>query len=232
MLARKIVGLPIILALVAVGCAGETGGGEDEAATTETATEEPTSTYNSAEDPSPIVVLETTMGNIVLQLDRENAPKTVANFLTHIERMQFYDGLFFHRIIEQPAVIQAGMLDSSYARRLSPTAFLDNEGDNGLKNVRGTVAMAHAADPNSAKSEFFINLEDNAMLDTSEEKWGWAVFGTVIEGMNVAEAIHGLPTRDRGRREFVPEEPLPVILRAYVQPKPEGWQQDTTEAEH
>ena len=230
MFARKIIGLPIILALLAVGCGGETGGGEEEAAVA--VTEEPTSTYDSAEDPSPIVVLETTMGNIVIELDRENAPKSVANFLTHIERMKFYDGLFFHRILEQPAVIQAGMLDSTYARRLSPTAFLDNEGDNGLKNVRGTVAMAHAADPNSAKSEFFINMEDNPMLDTDEEKWGWAVFGKVIEGMDVAEAIHQLPTRDRGRREFVPEEPLPVILRAFVQPKPEGWQEDTSEAEH
>jgi cyclophilin family peptidyl-prolyl cis-trans isomerase len=229
-LARKIIGLPIILALFAVGCAADSGGGEgeEEAGTAE----EPVSTYNSAEDPSPIAVLETTMGNIVLELDRENAPKSVNNFLTHIERMNFYDGLFFHRVLGSPAVIQAGLLDSSYARRLSPTAFLDNEGDNGLKNVRGSLAMAHAADPNSAKSEFFINVEDNPQLDTTEEKWGWAVFGKVIEGMDVVTAIHELPTRSRGRREYVPEEPLPIILRAYVQPKPEGWQADTAGTEH
>ncbi len=167
------------------------------------------------------------MGNIVLELDRANAPKSVNNFLTHIERMSFYDGLFFYRILGSPAVIQAGLLDSTYARRLSPTAFLDNEGDNGLKNLRVTVAMAHAADPNSAKSEFFINVEDNSQLDTTEEKWGWAVFGKVIEGMDVVDAIHELPTRTRGRRDYMPEEPLPTIIRAYVQPKPEGWQADT-----
>jgi cyclophilin family peptidyl-prolyl cis-trans isomerase len=226
--ARKIIGLPIILALFAVGCAVETGGGEQEAA----ATEESTSTYNSAEDPNPIVVLETTMGNIVMQLDRENAPKSVANFLTHIERMKFYDGLFFYRILGTPAVIQAGLLDSTYAPRRSPATFLDHEGSNGLRNVRGTVTMARATDPNSAKAEFFINVEDNPELDQTEEKWGYAVFGTVIEGMDVAETIHELPTRTRGRREFVPEEPLPIILRAYVQPKPEGWQEDTSQAEH
>ncbi|UCD23873.1 MAG: peptidylprolyl isomerase [Gemmatimonadota bacterium] len=227
MLARKILGLPIVLALFAVGCLPDQGGDEAEAAT-----DEPVSTYNSAEDPFPIVVLETTVGNIVLELDRANAPKTVNNFLTHIERMSFYDGMFFYRNPRSPAVIQAGLLDSTYARRLSPTAFLDNEGDNGLKNLRGTVAMAHAADPNSAKSEFFINVEDNPELDTTEDKWGWAVFGKVIEGMDVVEAIHDLPTRERGRREYMPEEPLPTILQAFVQPKPEGWQADTGEAGH
>jgi peptidyl-prolyl cis-trans isomerase B (cyclophilin B) len=164
---------------------------------------------------TPIVVLETTMGRIVLQLDRENAPKSVANFLTHIERMKFYDGMFFYRILGRPAVIQAGLLDSTYARRLSPTAFLDNEGDNGLKNVRGALTVARAADPNSAKSEFFINVEDNPMLDTTEEEWGYAVFGKVIQGMDVVDAIHEIPTRTRGTRDFMPEEPLPTILRAY-----------------
>jgi len=218
---RNLIGLPIALALMATACAVETDGGEEQAA------EDPASAYSAADDPRPHIVLETTMGNIVLELDREKAPKSVANFLVHVEGMRnaqgrivpFYEGMFFYRILGSPAVIQAGLLDTTYARRLSPVAFLENEGDNGLKNLRGTVAMAHAADPHSAKSEFFINIEDNAMLDTSEEEWGWAVFGNVIEGMDVASAIHGLPTRTRGTREYMPEEPLPAIIRCYVRPK-------------
>ena len=91
-------------------------------------------------------------------------------------------------------------------------AFLENEGGNGLKNVRGALTVARATDPNSAKSEFFINVEDNPMLDTTEEKWGYAVFGKVIGGMEVVDAIHELPTRTRGTREFMPEEPLPILL--------------------
>jgi cyclophilin family peptidyl-prolyl cis-trans isomerase len=207
--ARKIIGLPIALALLTLGCPPETGGGE-EAAADSTVTR-----LSTVDDLTPVVVMETTMGRIVLQLDKEAAPKSVANFLTHVERMKFYDGMFFYRILERPAVIQAGLLDSTYARRLSPTAFLDNEGNNELKNVRGALTVARASDPNSAKSEFFINVADNPMLDTTEEKWGYAVFGKVIEGMDVVDAIHELPTRTRGTRDFMPEEPLPTILRAY-----------------
>jgi cyclophilin family peptidyl-prolyl cis-trans isomerase len=206
---------------MATGCAVETDGGEEQAA------EDPASAYSVADDPRPHVVLETSMGTIVMELDREHAPKSVANFLVHVEGMRntqgevipFYEGMFFYRILGRPAVIQTGLLDSTYARRLSPVAFLDNEGDNGLKNVRGAVTMARATDPNSAKSEFFINVEDNPELDTTEEKWGYAVFGRVIEGMDVVDAIHELPTRTRGTRDFMPEEPLPVVRRCYVRPK-------------
>ena len=80
---------------------------------------------------------------------------------------------------------------------------------------RPHLTVARATDPNSAKSEFFINVADNPMLDTTEEKWGYAVFGRVIEGMDVVDAIHRLPTRTRGTRDFMPEEPLPTILRAF-----------------
>jgi cyclophilin family peptidyl-prolyl cis-trans isomerase len=218
---RNVIGLPIVLALLATGCSVDTGGGEEQMA------EDSTSTYSVADDPLPQVVLETTMGTIVIELNREAAPKTVANFLVHVQGMRnaqgkivpFYEGMFFYRILGRPAVIQVGLLDTTYARRLSPVAFLDNEGDNGLKNVRGAVTMARATDPNSAKSEFFINVEDNPELDTTEDKWGYAVFGKVIEGMDVADAIHDLPTRTRGTRDFMPEEPLPAILRCYVRPK-------------
>lgn len=223
MIDRNMLGLPIALALLATGCARETESGGVEGQ----AVEDSTTTYSVADDPRPQVVLETSMGNIVIELNREKAPKSVANFLVHVEGMRntqgqvipFYEGMFFYRILGRPAVIQAGLLDSTYARRLSPVAFLDNEGDNGLKNVRGAVTMARATDPNSAKQEFFINVEDNPELDTTEERWGYAVFGRVIEGMDVVDAIHELPTRTRGTRDFMPEEPLPVIRRCYVRPK-------------
>ncbi len=210
MIPRKTVALPIAFALGLAGCAAETGeGGAAEAE------QEAGSTAAAETDMHPVVVIETTMGTIAMELDREKAPKTVANFLVHVG-VGFYDGLVFHRILGSPKVIQAGLLTADYAPRRSSAAFLENEGDNGLLNVRGSVAMARGGDPHSAKSEFFINVADNPQLDTSEEKWGWAVFGKVIEGMDVVEAIAEIPTRTRGRREYVPEEPLPVIERCYV----------------
>lgn len=210
MIPRKTVALPMVIALGLAGCAADSGEGgaaegEQEAAASALA----------ETDMHPVVVLETNMGTITLELDREKAPKTVANFLVHVG-VGFYDGLIFHRILGSPKVIQAGLLTADYAPRRSSAAFLQNEGDNGLLNKRGTVAMARGGDPHSAKSEFFINVADNPQLDTSEDKWGWAVFGKVIEGMDVVDAIADLPTRTRGKREFVPEEPLPIIERCYV----------------
>jgi peptidyl-prolyl cis-trans isomerase A (cyclophilin A) len=207
---RKTVALPIALALIVAGCAADSG--EGGAAETE---QEAAPEASSEPNLHPVVVLETSMGTIAMELDRENSPKSVANFLAHVGA-GFYDGLIFHRILGSPKVIQAGLLTADYAPRRMAAAFVENEGANGLLNVRGSVAMARGSDPHSAKSEFFINVGDNAQLDTSEEKWGWAVFGKVIEGMEVVEAIADLPTRSRGTREYVPEEPLPVIERCYV----------------
>lgn len=212
MIPRKTVALPMVIALGLAGCAAESGEGGAAEAGQEAATVSPASAET---DMHPVVVLETSMGTIAMELDREHAPKSVANFLVHVG-VGFYDGLIFHRILGSPKVIQAGLLTADYAPRRSSAAFLENEGDNGLLNVRGTVAMARGSDPHSAKSEFFINVGDNPQLDTSEEKWGWAVFGKVVEGMDVVEAIAELPTRTRGTREYVPEEPLPVIDSCYV----------------
>jgi len=207
---RKTVALPMVIALGLAGCAADSGEGGAAEAEQETAASAPAET-----DMHPVVVLETNMGTITLELDREKAPKSVANFLVHVG-VGFYDGQIFYRILGSPKVIQAGLLTADYAPRRSSAAFLQNEGDNGLLNKRGTVAMARGADPHSAKSEFFINVADNPQLDTTEEKWGWAVFGKVIEGMDVVDAIAALPTRTRGTRDYVPEEPLPVIERCYV----------------
>jgi cyclophilin family peptidyl-prolyl cis-trans isomerase len=162
------------------------------------------------------VVLETTRGAIVLELDPSRAPETVANFLRHV-RAGFYNGLIFHRI-EPNFVIQAGAVTEDARERTSTVFPLRNEAENGLKNTRGTVAMARTGDPHSATSEFFVNLKDNAGLDYSAptlEGWGYAVFGRVIDGMSVVDAIAATPTTRRGIYRTYPTQPT-VIRRAYV----------------
>jgi cyclophilin family peptidyl-prolyl cis-trans isomerase len=171
-------------------------------------------------DSTPTVVFETGMGRIVMELDQRAAPATVTNFLVHVNQ-QFYKDLIIHRVRED-FMIQMGLLTENYERRLSPVAFLQNEGDNGLKNVRGTVAMARGSDPHTAKTEFFINVKDNPQLDTNEDVWGYCVFGHVIEGMDVVDRIRQVPVRDRGTRESVPVDPI-VIDTAYVAVDESEW---------
>ena len=140
--------LPVVLALLAGGCVS----GQDDQTESE---QEP-----AGPDPAPVVVLETNMGRIVMQLDRERAPKTVANFLRYVGA-GFYDGLTFHRI--RPGfMIQGGRMTADRERRTSSVPPVQNEGENGLKNLRGTVAMARTRERDSATSEFFINHVDNA----------------------------------------------------------------------
>jgi cyclophilin family peptidyl-prolyl cis-trans isomerase len=167
------------------------------------------------------VVLETSRGTIVLELDPVKAPETVANFLKHV-RAHFYDGLIFHRI-EPSFVIQAGAVTEQAGERTSTVFPVGNEAQNGLKNLRGTVAMARTSDPHSATSEFFINLKDNAGLDfraATIDGWGYAVFGRVIEGMEVVDAVAATPTTRRGTYRTYPTEPT-VIRRAYAGAPPQ-----------
>lgn len=166
----------------------------------------------------PRVVLETGKGRIVLELEPERAPESVQNFLLHV-RSRFYDGLTFHRV-KPDFVIQAGLLTPDGQRRQTTVMGILNEADNGLKNVRGAVAMARTGDPHGATSEFFINVKDNPTLDFREKShqgWGYAVFGRVVEGMNVVDAIAAVPTRRTGRYEALPVDPM-VIRLAYVAP--------------
>lgn len=166
----------------------------------------------------PVVVLETTRGRLVLELDPARAPVTVDNFVRHV-RAGFYDGLVFHRIAPD-FVIQTGQVDTLLRRRTSSVFPLPNEADNGVPNVRGAVAMARTADPHSATVEFFVNLKDNAKLDfrdSSATGWGYAVFGRVTEGMEVVDAIAAGGNRPRSRYPEFPADPT-TIIRAYVQP--------------
>jgi len=167
----------------------------------------------AATDAHPLVVLETTKGRIVMELDRTKAPKTVDNILTHVQG-QFYDGLVFHRVIKG-FMIQAGVQAANGQQRLSSAPPVPNEADNGLKNVRGTVALARTQDPQSGGVQFFINVVDNPRLDFTAKTmdgWGYCVFGRVTEGMDVADAIAAVQTRPDDN----PVTPV-VITRAYVQ---------------
>jgi peptidyl-prolyl cis-trans isomerase B (cyclophilin B) len=166
----------------------------------------------SASDAHPEVVLETTKGRIVLELDRNAAPKTVENIVAHVDQ-HFYDGLVFHRVIRD-FVIQAGIQTADGRQRISSAPPVPNEADNGLKNGRGSVALARTQDPQSGGVQFYVNLKDNQPLDFKDSTvagWGYCVFGRVKEGMDVADAIG----RVRTRPDDSPVEPV-VITRAFV----------------
>jgi cyclophilin family peptidyl-prolyl cis-trans isomerase len=138
------------------------------------------------------VLMETSAGNITLELDAEKAPKSVANFVQYVKD-KHYDGLVFHRVIKN-FMVQGGGYDESYAQRKT-RAPIENEAKNGLSNARGSIAMARTGDPHSATAQFFINHVDNARLDyPSFDGWGYAVFGKVIEGMEVVDKIAESPT--------------------------------------
>ncbi len=162
------------------------------------------------------VVLHTSEGAIGLELFEEQAPTSVENFLAYAESGH-YDGTLFHRVIDG-FMIQGGGFDTDFAQK--PTRDpIENEADNGLSNRRGTLAMARTGDPHSATAQFFINVADNTSLDhvskSSGRTWGYAVFGRVVEGMEVVDAIKRLPTGNRGRFGDVPETPV-VIERVEV----------------
>lgn len=158
----------------------------------------------------PQVRLSTTMGTIDIELFEERAPQTVANFLRLVED-GFYDGLIFHRVVAG-FVIQAGGYDAAMSYR-EPPGNIPNESDNGLKNTRGTLAMARLDDPDSANSQFFINVADNTHLDAGPGKPGYSVFGRVIDGMDVVTEIELSNTGRKAGMAGVPDTPI-VIERA------------------
>ncbi|MFO7495673.1 MAG: peptidylprolyl isomerase [Desulfobacterales bacterium] len=173
--------------------------------------------FLQAAETRPQVRFETTLGAIVLELDAQAAPQTVANFLGYV-REGFYDGLIFHRVIKG-FMIQGGGMTPDMAPR--PThAPIPNEAANGLQNRRGSVAMARTADPHSATAQFFINTVDNPFLDhraPSGQGWGYCVFGQVVAGMDVVAAIENAATGMRAGHGDVPETPI-VIQKALLEP--------------
>jgi cyclophilin family peptidyl-prolyl cis-trans isomerase len=164
-------------------------------------------------DDRPTVVLETTSGPITVQLDPAKAPLTVDNFLKYVDS-GFYNGTIFHRVIPG-FMIQGGGMDEAMQEKQT-RAPIKNESGNGLSNQRGTIAMARTNDPNSATAQFFINLVDNANLDTYGG--GYAVFGKVVGGMDVVDAIAKVPTGRKGPHGDVPQKAI-TITAAKRKPK-------------
>lgn len=168
-------------------------------------------------DANPRVVLKTNKGDMTLELDAAKAPITVESFLSYV-RAGFYDGTIFHRVIPG-FMIQGGGFTSDMQQK--PTqAPIKNEAGNGLKNVRGTVAMARTQVVDSATSQFFVNLVDNAFLDHKDESaagFGYAVFGQLVEGMDTVDAISALPTANRGMHQDVPVEPVTIESATVVE---------------
>jgi peptidyl-prolyl cis-trans isomerase B (cyclophilin B) len=162
---------------------------------------------------NPRVLLETSKGTITVELDAEKAPESVENFLAYVDA-GFYDGTIFHRVIPN-FMIQGGGYTEQMERK-EIRAPIQNEADNGLKNDRGTLAMARTGDPHSATAQFFINLKDNEFLNHSGKNprgWGYAVFGRVTSGMEVVDTIAAEPTGMRAGMQDVPNTPI-VIQRA------------------
>jgi peptidyl-prolyl cis-trans isomerase B (cyclophilin B) len=181
----------------------------------------------TAPDPDkPRVVLKTTMGNIVLELDKRSAPITVDNFLRYV-RDGHYNGTIFHRVIDGFMIQGGGYTPELIGKPTRPAIM--NEAPNGLKNKRGTIAMARTNDPHSATAQWFINVVDNPALDhvapTDPRSWGYAVFGKVVEGMDVVDRIKAVPTRKEGMMENLPVEPIIIekaeLVTAAVEAKAE-----------
>ncbi|MBE0440329.1 MAG: peptidyl-prolyl cis-trans isomerase [Gammaproteobacteria bacterium] len=173
--------------------------------------------YAQGDTVLPQVKLETNHGNIVIELNSDKAPNTVANFLSYVED-GFYSGTIFHRVIKD-FMIQGGGFTEDFVQK-KPKAPIKNEANNGLSNVTGSVAMARTGDPHSATAQFFINTVDNNFLDFRGENgpaWGYAVFGNVIEGMDVVNAIRAVATASKGPHQDVPTENVIIISASVVE---------------
>jgi peptidyl-prolyl cis-trans isomerase B (cyclophilin B) len=157
------------------------------------------------------ILMKTSMGDITLELDTKKAPKTAENFAAYVTSGHF-DGTIFHRVMDN-FMIQGGGFDDKMNQK--PTkAPIKNEADNGLKNVKYSVAMARTSDPHSASAQFFVNVADNDFLNFSaptSSGWGYAVFGKVVDGTAVVDKIKGVKTGNNGFHQNVPIEPIKII---------------------
>ena len=155
------------------------------------------------------VRLATSQGDVVVELDKEKAPKTVENFLQYV-KAGHYDGTIFHRVIES-FMIQGGGMKADMSEKTT-RAPIPLESRSGLSNLRGTIAMARTMDPNSATAQFFINVKDNSRLDQANapDGNGYAVFGKVVEGMDVVDKIKAVPVADKAGHQNVPTTPVTI----------------------
>jgi cyclophilin family peptidyl-prolyl cis-trans isomerase len=165
---------------------------------------------------NPMVVLSTSLGDIKVELYPDKAPVTVKNFLDYV-KAGYYDGTVFHRVIPGFMVQGGGLTPDMQDKREGQRPPIKNEGDNGLKNETGTLAMARTSVPDSATSQFFINVKDNSFLDRANagDKVGYAVFGHVVDGMDVVRKIEQVKTATKGPHQNVPVDPV-IIKSAKV----------------
>ncbi len=178
-------------------------------------------TNSSAEDKAVQVLMETNLGNITLELNSTAAPKSVENFLSYVDS-GFFNNSIFHRVI-QTFMIQGGGFTPDMQKK-STRAPIANEAYNGLKNKKGSIAMARTNAPHSATSQFFINTVDNAFLDykgKSPRGWGYCVFGQVIKGMDVVDAIAAQPTAPQGMHQNLPKKTVVIVKMSRVPVKVE-----------
>jgi peptidyl-prolyl cis-trans isomerase B (cyclophilin B) len=164
-----------------------------------------------------MIVLKTNYGSFTIELDFEKAPISAANFLQYTED-GFYDGTIFHRVIDN-FMIQGGGFDAGMQEKANREC-IENEADNGLQNLSGTLAMARTSEPHSATSQFFINISDNDFLnhrDKTDQGWGYAVFGRVIDGMNVVDKIRNCETASAGGHQDVPVTEVIIESAAVTQ---------------
>jgi len=166
---------------------------------------------------NPVVLMQTSMGEITIELDAAKAPVTVANFLDYVKD-GFYDGTIFHRVIENFMVQGGGM--TADMKQKKTRAPIKNEADNGLQNLRGTIAMARTQVVDSATAQFFINVVDNDFLNHQGKTpmgYGYAVFGRVTQGMETVDAIRRVPTGSSGMHQDVPKEPVSITKATVVE---------------
>jgi peptidyl-prolyl cis-trans isomerase B (cyclophilin B) len=163
-----------------------------------------------AQSADPKVRIQTTMGEIIVELDEKAAPKTVANFLDYV-RSGYYNGTIFHRVIKNFMIQGGGLTPDMIKKPTRPP--IANEADNGLRNLTGTIAMARTPNPHSASSQFFINVKDNHFLNhrgKTNQLWGYCVFGKVVKGMEVVRAIETVPTVVKSGRGDVPAKTVMI----------------------
>ena len=168
---------------------------------------------------NPQVKLETEKGDIVLELFPKKAPVSVDNFIKHVNNFH-YDGLIFHRVIKG-FMIQTGGFTFDFTPRESERPTIVNEASNGLKNNRGTIAMARMSDPDSAQAQFFINHSSNSFLNSKGDNVGYTVFGKVISGMDTVDAIATVPTSGLNVHQDVPIEPIRILSARLL--NPDAW---------
>jgi peptidyl-prolyl cis-trans isomerase A (cyclophilin A) len=165
---------------------------------------------------NPQVLLKTSKGDITIELFQDQAPISAKNFLSYVDE-KFYEGTVFHRVIKGFMIQGGGMTADMREKSAKPP--IKNEAGNGLKNTRGTLAMARTSDIDSATCQFFINLADNAFLDHetgNPDKFGYAVFGKIVSGMDVVDAIAAVPTGSKGMHGDVPREPVTILSATRV----------------